>query len=158
MDFISYWHSGTLTVIQVQRNSTQHGGSVEVDNNWAFGQTLSTVMVFANLNEVIHYLIGYVVRRRERSHERQGEAQHASNHTDVPLASASYRPRGPHLSGKTYCAPQCEWRTQLHVAAGDSYSEHELSNLNKENSQVHVTEITGVENPLVRDQPVGTLR
>ena len=152
MDFISYWHSGTLTVIQVQRNSSQHGGRVEVDNDWAFGQTLSTVMVFANLNEVIHFLIGYVTRRRERSHERQSEAQHASNHTDVPLESAPYRPRGlpeSHLAGKAYCAARCEWGAQLHVAARDSDSE---------NSQVQVSEVTGVENPLIREQPVGTLR
>ena len=107
MDFISYRHSDTLTVIQVQRNSTQHNGNVEVNNTWAFGQTLSTVMVFANLNEVIHFLIGYVSRRRERSQERQAEAQDASNHTDVPLESAPYRARGlpqSQLAGKAYYA------------------------------------------------------
>ena len=85
-------------------------------------------MVFANLNEVIHFLIGYVIRGRERSHERQAEAQHALNHTDVPLVLAPHRLREhpeSHLSGKAYCAARCKWGTQLHVAARDSYSEHE---------------------------------
>jgi hypothetical protein len=98
-------------VIQVQRNSSQHRGIVEVNNTWAFGQTLAVVMIFANLNEVIHFLIGLIARQRKRSHERQEEAQQESNHTDIPLESAPYRSRGrpgSHLLGKAYCAALCE--------------------------------------------------
>jgi hypothetical protein len=157
-------------VIQVQRNSRQHRGKVEVDNSWAFGQTLAVVMIFANLNEVIHFLIDYIARRRKRSHEPQEEAQQESNHTDIPLASAPYRPTGlpeSHILGKTYCAALCEWVAQSHVvAARDSprmilSSEHELLNLNRESSHVQVTAATGVEiaeNPRILDQPVGTSR
>jgi hypothetical protein len=164
---ISYRHSGTLTtVIQVQRNSTQHHGAVQVDNNWAFGQTLAVVMIFSNLNEVIHFLIGYYTRRGEGSQEPPQEAERASNHTAEAPADVAYRPRGlpaAYLSGKAYCTARCEWGAQLHVAARHSTHaklspELELSNLNKENSQVQVSELTGSGNPVISDQPVGTLR
>ena len=109
---ISYHHSGTLTtVIQVQRNSTQHKGVVQVDENWAFGQTLAVVMIFANLNEVLHFLISYYARRHEHPQEPQGEAERASNHTAETPADVSYRPRGlpaAYLSGKAYCTVRCE--------------------------------------------------
>jgi len=121
--------------ISVRRNSTQHGGHVQVDNTWVFGQTLSVVMIFSNLYEVIHFLIGYF-RRRERSLELQPKAEPASSHTDVPLESVSYRPRGlpaAHLSALD----------STHVKLS---SELELSNLNKENSHVQVSELTGGEN------------
>ena len=164
---ISYHHSGTLTtVIQVQRNSTQHKGVVQVDENWAFGQTLAVVMIFANLNEVLHFLISYYARRHERHQEPQGEAERASNHTAETPADVSYRPRGlpaAYLSGKAYCTARCEWGAQLHVAARDSThvklsAELELSNLNKENSQVQVSELTGGENRVTSDQPLSPLR
>lgn len=73
---ISYRRSGTLTVVQIRRNSTQHNGVVEVDNTWTFGQTFSVVILCANLKEVIHFLIG--LRQPERYHEHQAEleAQH----------------------------------------------------------------------------------
>jgi hypothetical protein len=121
-------------------------------------------MIFANINEVIHCVFGYFTRRRKRSHERQAEAQQASNDTDVPPASTPYRPRGlpgSHLSGEASCAARCEWGAKLHVAARDasqmrlSSEQHELLDL-KENSRV--SEITVNENSQIRDQPVGTLR
>ena len=159
-------------MIQVQRNSTQHGGRIQIDNTWAFGQTLAVVMIFADLNEVIHFFVGLISRQRKRSHKREEEAQQESNQTDIPLTSVPYRSRGlseSHLSGKTYRAALCEWGAQSHVAARDSpqknlSSERELLNPNKENSHVQVTAVTGVEiveNPQIRDQidqPVGTLR
>jgi hypothetical protein len=121
------------------------------------------MMLFSNLNEVIHCLFGYIARRRKRSHERRTEeAQQASGDTDVPLESAPYRPRGrpgSHLSSKAYCTARCVGDAKLHVAARDASqmnlsSEHELLNLkDKENS--HVSEVTVGE---IRDQPVGTLR
>jgi hypothetical protein len=107
-------------VIQVQRNSAQHGGVVQVNNTWAFGQTLAVVMTFANINEVIHFLIGLIARRRKHSQEPQAEAQQESNNTDIPLVSAPYRSRGrpeSHLLGKAYCAALCEWGAQLHVGS-----------------------------------------
>lgn len=113
-------------------------------------------MIFAALNEVIHFFIGLISRQHKRSHERE-EAQQESNQTDIPLASVPYQPRGlsePHLIGKAYCAALCEWGAQSHVAARNS----------PENRHVQVTAVTGVEigeNPQIRDQidqPVGTLR
>ncbi|KAN0139876.1 hypothetical protein V8E53_002538 [Lactarius tabidus] len=128
-------YSTVMLELTVQRNSTQHKGKVEVDNSWAFGQTLAVVMIFANLNEVIHFLIDYIARRRKRSHERQEEGQQESNHTDIPLASAPYRPTG---------------LPESHILARDSprmilSSEYELLNLNRESSHVQVTAATGVE-------------
>ena len=88
---ISYQHPGTLTVIQIRRNSTQHNGVVEVDNMWTFGQSFSVVILCANIKEVLHFLIGFCPssRRPERSHECQAEleAQHASNEIDSPPVS-----------------------------------------------------------------------
>lgn len=156
-------------MIQVRRNSTQHGGVVQVNETWAFGQTLAVVMIFADLNEVIHYFIGLISRRRKSSRERQEEAQQEPNQTDIPLTSVPYRSRGrpeSHLIGKAYCAALCEWGAQSLVTARDSpqeksSSDRELLNLSKENSDVQVTAVTGVQNPQNRDQidqPVGTLR
>ena len=152
----------------MRRNSTEHGGVVTISPvsssaSWAFGQIFAVMMLFANLNEVIHCLFGYIARKRKHSHERQAEAQEVSGDTDIPLESTAYRSRGrpgSHLSRKPYCAARCEWGAKLHVAAGDasqmnlSSEQHELLNLkDKENS--HVTEVAVDE---VRDQPVGTLR
>ncbi len=87
----------------MQRNAKVHGGVVEVDDSWAFGQILSVVMIAANVNELAHFLFGYIGRRRKRSHERQAEEQLAPSDVDVPPASTPYRPRGlpeTHLPGK----------------------------------------------------------
>lgn len=143
-------YSTVMLEVTVQRNSTQHNGVVQVNNSWAFGQTLAVVMIFADVNEVIHYFIGLITRRRQRSREHQAEAE-TPNDTDIPLVSATYRPKG--LPGSHLLAPDSP-QTKLS-------SEHELLNLNKENSHVQVTAVTGVEiaeNPQTRDQPVGTLR
>jgi len=43
--------------LTVRRNSTQHGGIVQVDNTWTFGQTLSLVMFFANIKEIVNWLV-----------------------------------------------------------------------------------------------------
>ena len=148
----------------MQRNSTAHGGHVTVDGAWQFGQILAVMMIFANINEVVNCLFGYINRRRKRSHEPQAEeAQQAPNEADVPPASSPYRARGlpgTHLSGKAYCTAWYEWGAKLHSAARDASqtklsSEFELLNL-KEN--VRVSEITVGEDPPTRDQPVGTLR
>jgi len=148
----------------VQRNRNGHGGVVDVDESWAFGQTLSVAMIFANMNEVIHFFFGFIARRRQRSGERQAEAQQPSNDTDVPPASTPYQPRGlpgSHLFSKAHCTARCEWDAELHVAARDSSqmrlsSEHELLRVNRENS--HLSETTVGENSQIRDQPIGTLR
>jgi hypothetical protein len=144
-------YSTVMLEVTVHRNSAQHGGVVQVNNTWAFGQTLAVVMTFANINEVIHFLIGLIARRRKHSQEPQAEAQQESNNTDIPLVSAPYRSRG---------------RPESHLLARNSpqmklSSEHELLNLDKDNSHVQVTAVTGVEvaeNPQNLDQPVGTLR
>jgi hypothetical protein len=113
VDFIliSYRHLGALTVIQIRRNSTQHNGVVEVDNTWTFGQTLSVVILFANVKEVIYFLFGF--RQPEGSHDRQAEEQRAPNHwqANVPLPYVPYD-IGPqalpaaHASSKAYCTAQ----------------------------------------------------
>ena len=114
-------------------------------------------MIFADLNEVIHFFVGLISRQRKRSHKREEEAQQESNQTDIPLTSVPYQSRGlsqSHIIGKAYRAALCEWGAQSHVAARDS----------PENRHVQVTAATGVEigeNPQIRDQidqPVGTLR
>jgi hypothetical protein len=118
---IPNFYSGTLTVIQIRRNSTRHNGVVEIDNTWTFGQTLSVVILFANLKEVISFLFSF--RQPERSHERQAEEQRAPNHwqTNMPLPYVSHA-IGPqalpaaHASSKAYCTIQL-WGTQLHMAA-----------------------------------------
>ncbi|KAH9042125.1 hypothetical protein EDB85DRAFT_1918063 [Lactarius pseudohatsudake] len=144
---LSAIYSAVMLELMVHRNnSNHHGGKVIVDDSWAFGQTLSVVMIFANMNEVIHFLFGYIARRRERSRELQAEAQQASDDTDVPPASAPYRPRGPpgsHLSTRD--------SAQMKLS-----SEYELSNLNKDNSHVSVNTVGEILQ--TRDQPVGTLR
>ena len=144
----------------MRRNSTSHGGVVSVtddDTEWAFGQILSVVMIFANINEVVHCLVGYYTRKRKRSHELQ-----ASNEAGVPPTSSLYRLRGVRrssLSGRAYCTAWCGSGAKLHVAARDasqtkSPSELELLNL----KDPRVSEITVGEDPPTRDQPVGTLR
>ncbi|KAI9443222.1 hypothetical protein H4582DRAFT_2054282 [Lactarius indigo] len=110
---LSAIYSTVMLELMVQRNSMsgKHGGKVDVDDSWAFGQILSVVMIFANMNEVIHFLFGYVARRRERPRELQAEAQEASDDTDVPPASTPYRPRGlpgSHLSSKVHSISLCE--------------------------------------------------
>jgi len=133
-------YSTVVLELAVYRNS-HNGGVVTVNNGWAFGQTLAVLMIFANINEIVHCLFGYFARRRKHSHEPQVEAQQASNDTDVPLESIPYRPRG---------------RPGSHLSARDPLSsEHEPLNL-KENSRV--SKITVGENTETRDQPVGTLR
>ncbi|KAH8998576.1 hypothetical protein EDB92DRAFT_1835966 [Lactarius akahatsu] len=143
---LSAIYSAVMLELMVHRNSSDHGGKVIVDESWAFGQTLSVVMIFANMNEVIHFLFGYIARRRERSRELQAEAQQASDDTDVPPASTPYRPRGhpgSHLSTRD--------SAQMKLS-----SEYELSNLNKDNSHVSVNTVGEISQ--TRDQPVGTLR
>lgn len=59
-------------MVQVARNTanvlpdgTNVGrGVVEVDEAWEFGQVLSVVMIFANVNEIIHFLFGLYSRWR----------------------------------------------------------------------------------------------
>jgi hypothetical protein len=79
-------------------------GVVVVDNNWEFGQVLAVVMIFANANEILHFLFGYLGRRKlRRDRERQAQTE------DIPLqheghsAPTFYRSRGPsgsNVSGK----------------------------------------------------------
>jgi len=125
--------------LTVHRNDINHGGIVTIDGSWQFGQTLAVIMIFANINEIIHCIFGFFAPEREGSHEGQEEAQQTSDGTDVPPASTPYRPRGfpgSHLSTRD----------------ASHSSEHELSNLT---GNSHVSQITvGGDS----DQPVGTLR
>jgi hypothetical protein len=72
-------------VVQVSRNAAhfQNGtnvasGVVQVDNTWAFGQVLSVVMIFVNVNEILHFLFGYFARRRLRRLRRQAQTEETS--------------------------------------------------------------------------------
>ncbi|KAI9465488.1 hypothetical protein BJY52DRAFT_1220719 [Lactarius psammicola] len=56
---LSAIYATTMLELTVQRNSRAHGGVVDVDESWVFGQILSVVMIFANMNEVIHFLFGF---------------------------------------------------------------------------------------------------
>ncbi|KAH9002585.1 hypothetical protein EDB86DRAFT_2896708 [Lactarius hatsudake] len=128
---LSAIYSAVMLELMVHRNSSNHGGIVLVDDSWAFGQTLSVVMICRNMNE--------------RSRELQAEAQQASDDTDVPPASTPYRPRGPpgsHLSTRD--------SSQMKLA-----SEYELSNLNKDNIHVSINTVGEISQS---DHPVGTLR
>ena len=52
-------------------------GVVQVDEAWEFGQVLSVVMIFANVNEIIHFLLGLYSRWRhgETEETAQGGAE-----------------------------------------------------------------------------------
>ncbi|KAH9065412.1 hypothetical protein EDB87DRAFT_1679886 [Lactarius vividus] len=143
---LSAIYSIVMLELMVHRNNINHGGIVQVDDSWAFGQTLAVVMIAANMNEVIHFLFGYIARRRERSRGLQTEAQQASDDTGVPLTSTLYRSRG-HLGSHPIARDSSQTKLS---------SEHVLSNLNKDNSHVSVNTVGEVSQ--THDQPVGTLR
>jgi len=122
-------------------------GVVVIDNNWEFGQVLAVVMILGNANEILHFLFGYLGRRKlRRDRERQAQTE------DIPLqpeghsAPTFYRSRGPSRSN---------------VSARDQSTDkistgRELQNLDKRDAEVSETIV--VSNLQAQDRPIGTLR
>jgi hypothetical protein len=78
-------------------------GVVYIDNSWAFGQVLSVVMILANANEILHFIFGFLARRKARL-ERKRQAQ--GEEIALQRAPTFYRPRGPsgsNVSSKDSC-------------------------------------------------------
>ena len=71
-------------------------GVVQIDDAWEFGQVLSIVMIFVNINEIIHFLFGYLGRRRIRlAREHQAQTEATTRQAEGQSSSFLYRSRGP---------------------------------------------------------------
>ena len=71
-------------------------GVVQIDDAWEFGQVLSIVMIFVNINEIIHFLFGYFGRRKLRlARERQARTEATAHQAEGRSSSFLYRSRGP---------------------------------------------------------------
>lgn len=153
-------------VVQVRRNMTAAHGVVKVDDSWAFGQVLSFVMIFANINEAVHFLFGYLGRRRVRlARERQPQMEEVADQPEGLAAPGPYRPRGPSgssVSSKTPCISQYGKGAKLRIAARDQSanslsSGYELHNLlDRRNAERSETTVASSLQP--HHQPVDTLR
>jgi hypothetical protein len=149
----------------VQRNDNSHGGIVNIDNTWAFGQVLAFVMIIASLNEVVHFLLGYATRKRAHSRGHQVEAEETPEQAEGHSAAVSYRSRGGpgnHLTGKSAAAPPTRERvlsgeTLVPGVPGDRTSSAvELMAPGERN--VGVSERTAGLSSQTPDQPIGSLR
>ena len=82
-------------------------GVVNIDDTWAFGQVLAVVMLVANANEVVHFFVGFLARRKLKlARERQAQAEEIALQSEGIPAPPLYRPRGPsgpNVSGKDSC-------------------------------------------------------
>ncbi|KAI0269840.1 hypothetical protein BC834DRAFT_1039527 [Gloeopeniophorella convolvens] len=146
---LSAIYSTVMLELTVQRNSKAHGGIVDADDNeWAFGQILSIVMIIANLNEVIHCLFGLFSRRRRDRAER-AEVDEAPRGADNP--PAIFQARGPAVSSGLVARRSAVARQE---------SQHELLDVNT-GSRLDVRKTSDADlssTSDVHDQPIGTLR
>jgi hypothetical protein len=134
--------------LTVRRNMTAAHGVVKVDDSWAFGQVLSFVMIFANINEAIHFLFGYFGRRRVRlASERQPQMEESAAQLEEHAAPSPYRARGP--SGSTVST-----RDQLANSLSSGYELRDL--LDRRNAERSETTVASSLQP--QHQPVDTLR
>ena len=141
-------------------------GVVKVDDSWAFGQVLSFVMIFANINEAIHFLFGYFGRRRVRlASERQPQMEELADQPEEHAAPSPYRARGPSgstVSSKTPCISPYGKDAKLRIAARDQLanslsSGYELRDLlDRRNAERSETTVASSLQP--QHQPVDTLR
>jgi hypothetical protein len=122
-------------------------GVVQIDDAWEFGQVLSIVMIFVNINEIIHFLFGYFGRRKIRlARKRQAQAEETARQGEGHSAPILYRSRGP--SGSDVSA-----RDQ---APDKITSGYELQNLDKRNVEVSETIVASALES--QYQPTGMLR
>ncbi|KAH9997868.1 hypothetical protein BJV77DRAFT_777104 [Russula vinacea] len=123
-------------------------GVVQIDDAWEFGQVLSIVMIFVNINEIIHFLFGYFGRRKLRlARERQARTEATAHQAEGQSSSFLYRSRGP--SGSDVST-----RDQ---APDKITSGYELQNLDKRNVEVSETIVaSALESP--QHQHTSTLR
>jgi len=141
-------YSMIMLELMVHRNLK--AGFLQLDgSNYAFGQILSIVMIFANLNEILHFFFGFLARRRLKlaRERRQAQREEIALRPEGPSAPTFHRSRGP--SG-----PNVSTRDQSADKVSTGY---ELQNLDKRND-AEVSETITVSNPQARDQPIGTLR
>lgn len=83
-------------MFQVHRNLK--AGFVQLDgSNYAFGQILSIVMIFANLNEILHFFFGFLARRKLKLARLRLQAQpeEIALRPEGHSAPTFYRSRGP---------------------------------------------------------------
>ena len=84
-------------------------GVVSIDNSWQFGQVLAVVMLLANVNDLLHVVLGFLARRKRRlALKRQAQTEELALQVqrEEHPAPTFYRPRGPsgpNLSGKDSC-------------------------------------------------------
>ena len=81
-------------------------GVVDIDNKWEFGQVLAVVMLLANTNEILHFLFGFLARRKLRlARERQAQTEEIALRSEGQSAPALYRstPSGSNVSSKDSC-------------------------------------------------------
>ncbi|KAI0250810.1 hypothetical protein BJV78DRAFT_537311 [Lactifluus subvellereus] len=111
MDILSLlWaiYATVMLELTVRRNDIQHGGIVNIDNAWAFGQILSAVMIIASLNEVVHFFLGILTHNRTRAPTPPAEAEEAPQEAERDPATVTYQSRGRptyRLSGKAATPP-----------------------------------------------------
>lgn len=86
-------------------------GVVEVDDSWAFGQVLAVVMIIANVNEMVHFLFGFLARRNQRrrlARESQAQEEGTAHQAEGGSPPVEYRPRrvyGASSSSKALALP-----------------------------------------------------
>ena len=74
-----------------------------MDNSWLFGQVLSAVMIIASLNEVAHFFLGLLSRKRKRAPAPSAGAEEAPQQAERDPATVTYQSGGSptyRLSGK----------------------------------------------------------
>ncbi|KAF8478158.1 hypothetical protein DFH94DRAFT_82769 [Russula ochroleuca] len=90
-------YATVMLELTVSRNAAhfQNGtdiasGVVQVDNTWAFGQVLSVVMIFVNVNEILHFLFGFFARRKlKRQAQTEETGYQVEGRAEIPSMLAS---------------------------------------------------------------------
>jgi len=90
--FLSAIYSTIMLELTVRRNASTGSGVVQIDNSWEFGQVLSFVMIFANVNEAVHFLFGYF-GRRSLDRKREAQIEEVNSQEDRYLAPSSRQSR-----------------------------------------------------------------
>jgi len=100
---------------KILSNGTNVGpGVVRIDDSWQFGQVLAVVMIIANVNEIAHFIFGFLARRHHRHKlaraqaQEEGGAHEARGHS----APVGYPPRRPGLFTSTRDGPQDQYKFQ----------------------------------------------
>ncbi|KAI9512420.1 hypothetical protein F5148DRAFT_1163185 [Russula earlei] len=134
----------------VQNGKNVASGVIIIDESWAFGQVLSVVMIVENVNELAHFLFGFLARRRRGlAGERQAQADEGAHVAEQHNSTASYRLRGP-PSGSS-ASPSTPDPPPVKTT-----SDYELYHVDKGNFQVSETVVD--TNTHSRKETIGPLR